>query len=303
MELRHLRCFLAVAEELHFGRAAERLHISQPPLSQHIQNLEAELGVSLFMRTKRRVELTDAGRVLVGHAERVIEAAAAAARATQRAGTGAIGRLAVGFLHAHAYELLPRIVSSFRDGHPDVELRLEEQSSSQQLAAISARHLDFGLVWLPVGSGDVASARLGAETYVIAVPAGSRLAALPAIHVRELAEEPIVMFARQPGNVGLFRSVSNIFFDARISPPVAQSANTIHTAIGLVSAGVGIAIVPQSARRLGFPTVEFRPILGGSWAIDYGLAWRSGRLTPVQEAFRETALAIAAEVAKSETGE
>lgn len=287
MDLHHLRCFVAVAEELHFGRAARRLNLSQPPLSQHIRNLEADLGTTLFDRSNRRVALTESGRVLLHHAIATLTRAEEARRAVQAAASGMSGTLAVGFLHVHALSTLPELVARFRAIAPGVAMRLQEMSSSAQLAAIRDGLLDLGMMWLPIPSGSLNAATLWREPFLLALPIDHPLAGNPNVSLTSIAQEPFIAYARQAGDVGLSRAVTKLLLTSGVSPPVAQVANTIHTAVGLVGAGVGIAVVPMSARKMRAPRVFFTPVLDEAQGIDVGLVGRTGSATPVESIFRK----------------
>ncbi len=260
MELRHLRYFVAVAEELHFARAARRLHMAQPPLSQQIKSLEDELGVRLFDRSHRRVRLTDAGAAFLTGARRTLATAERAADAARRAARGETGRLAIGYVASVAYQLLPAILRAFRRRAPDVTLVLEEMSSAEQSRALAAGTLDVGFVRRPppIEPG-LAGIVVRREPIVLALPRGHALAALRVIRLSELRAEPFIVFPARPRP-----SWADVAIDlcrrAGFEPAVAQEAIEMTSALSLVAAGIGITLVPASVRAIRRPGVVFRPI-------------------------------------------
>lgn len=260
MELRHLRYALAIADELHFGRAAARLHIAQPPLSQQIKQLEDEIGVRLFDRSHRRVRLTDAGAAFMAEARRTLASAERAADAARRAARGEVGRLAIGYVSSAAYQLLPALVRAFRRRAPDVTLALEEMSSSEQSRALAARALDLGIVRRPppVEPG-LAGTVVRREPTVLALPRDHALAPRRTLRLRELAREPFVVFPARPRP-----SWADVAVDlcrrAGFEPRIVQEAIEMASALSLVAAGIGIALVPASVRAVRRPGVVFRAI-------------------------------------------
>src|SRR6266536_81806 len=237
MELRHLRYFLAVADELHFGRAAVRLHIAQPPLSRQVRQLEDELGFDLFVRTPRRVRLTDAGRAFRDEARSILARVAEAAAAARRVAQGEAGALAVGFVASATYALLPRLYRRFRERHPDIALALTEMSTAEQVEALRAGQIQVGLARPPVGDDTLAVEPLADEPLVAALPARHRLAASGPVALRALAREPFVLFPRQP-RPGWIDVVQAACAAAGFRPAVAQEALELSTAVTLVAAGI-----------------------------------------------------------------
>lgn len=287
MELRHLRYFVTVAEELHFGRAAERLHIAQPPLSRQVRDLERELGLTLFSRANRRVELTHAGRAFLPEARRTLAQAERAKRAAQRAAGGETGRLRVGFVEAATYSgVLPDALGALRRRLPEVGLELFEQSSQQQTEALRDERIDLGIMHSPPHD---AARWLGVERVMrdpmaVALPSAHPLAARARVALRTLAGEPFLML-RRPDGPGLHDRVIAACQNAGFSPQVAQMAGQLQTLVGLVAAGVGVALLPASLAALRRPGVVYRPLIGltidmGTWA-----AWRAGEESPVRAQF------------------
>jgi len=258
MELRHLRYFVAVAEELHFGRAAARLGIAQPPLSQQIRQLEREIGVDLFVRA-RRVALTEPGRVLLMEARAILQRVAAATLAVQRAQRGETGALAVGVVASATYGVVPRIFRTFRARHPDVALTLAVMRSAEQAAALRAGQIQLGLARPPFGDETLRSETLLEEPVVVALPGGHRLATRHALRLRALADEPFVLFPRdrRPGWSDFVRGLCRA---AGFEPRIGEEATELATAMTLVAAGVGVTLVPASVRELRRTGIDYRPI-------------------------------------------
>lgn len=288
MELRQLRYFVTLAGELHFGRAAKRLALTQPPLSQAIQKLEAELGVRLFDRTQRRVALTHAGKVFLDEARHTLARADGAMDHARRASRGEVGRLAVGFLANTAYTLLPLVLRDFARGFPGVTLELRELTIPQQFEALRRENIDVGLLRPPVVDAELSAETILEEPFVVALPAAHALCALRRVPLRRLAGEPFVMFPRVPGF--LFHDLIMGFCQrAGFTPRVAQEVNQTHAAIGLVSAGLGIALVPASAQKIALAGVAYRPLREATPLAQVSVAWRRTDASPVVAAFLEVA--------------
>jgi len=288
MELRHLRYFVAVAEELHFGRAARRLHIAQPPLSQQIRRLEAELGTELLRRSRRRVELTEPGRLLLEHARPLIADADGLEGLVRRAAGGEVGRLAVGFVGSATYRALPALVRAFRDRVPDVDLVLTELTSTPQVAALRARQIDVGIVRPPVVEDGLLLEPLVEESLVAAVSDAHPLAGRRRIAVAALADEPFVLFPRDVGT-GLYDDVAGVCRAAGFEPRVVQQAGDMQTIVSLVSAGIGVSLVPASVTALKLPGVAYRELDGENAILALALASRRDDGSPLVTRFREVA--------------
>lgn len=261
MELRHLRYFVAVAEELGFSRAADRLHMAQPPLCQQIRQLEQELGMQLFARTRRRVELSQAGRELLPEARRVLDQAESLVRTARRFVAGEIGSLKVGFSGAAAYAVMPAMLRKFRARFPNVALSLEEHTTERQIALLASHELDAGLVRLPVQDAPAALEfkTIVREPLLLAMPHRHRLSRGRSVAVTALAGEPFIVVARQAAP-GLYDQIENLCRRAGFKPTIVQQATEIQTIVGLVSAAMGIAIVPASVRGLQGGRVIYRPL-------------------------------------------
>ncbi|WP_457931571.1 LysR substrate-binding domain-containing protein [Pseudomonas aeruginosa] len=262
MELRHLRYFIAVAEELHFGRAAERLGISQPPLSQQIQALEEEIGARLFERTNRRVELTDAGRLFLDESRQVLVQVDKAVLLARRAHLGELGELKIGFTSSAPFtSTIPSSIHAFRKAYPDVHLDLQEMSSRQVLKALLEESLQVGVI-RPLALPDAVHwVELFREPLVAVLRADHPLAACSedGLAIAALAEEPFVFFPRSYGT-GLYDQVIALTRQAGFSPRIAQEASEAMTIIGLVSAGLGVSILPASFRRTRVDGVVYRTL-------------------------------------------
>ena len=295
MELRQLRYFCLLAEELHFGRAAKRLALTQPPLSQAIANLERELGVKLFDRTRRRVALTHAGTAFLEEARATLARAAQAIELAQRAERGEVGRLGVGYLAATAFTLLPLVLRDFARAFPGVKLELRELTIPQQHAALLKGDIDLAILRPPVDEAELDSEVVMSERFVAALPAAHPLCALQRVPARRLAREPFVMFPRQPGLVN-HDLVMGFCLRAGFTPRVAQEANQTHTVVSLVSAGIGVALVPESTRRIGLAGVAYRPLRERTPLSRTAIAWRRGESSPALSAFLDVARRVAKQV-------
>ncbi len=287
MELRHLRYFIAVAEELHFGRAAERLGISQPPLSQQIQALEEEIGARLFERTNRRVELTDAGRLFLDESRQVLAQVDKAVLLARRAHLGELGELKIGFTSSAPFtSTIPSSIHAFRKAYPDVHLDLQEMSSRQVLKALLEESLQVGVI-RPLALPDAVHwVELFREPLVAVLRADHPLAAgsEDGLAIAALAEEPFVFFPRSYGT-GLYDQVIALTRQAGFSPRIAQEASEAMTIIGLVSAGLGVSILPASFRRARVDGVVYRTLSDPEATTAVWLARRQNEGSPLALSF------------------
>lgn len=284
MELRHLRYFIAVAEELHFGRAADRVGIAQPPLSKQIQQLEDEIGVKLFKRTKRSVSLTHAGETFLKEARQALELSERAVRSARRADRGEIGRLVVSFVGSATYSFLPYALRFFRNRFPHVELVLLELTTYEQLDALRRKAVDAAFVRKPIKDDDLFIETLFQEPLIVALPGGHALASRTSIPLQMLAPEGFVMFSRQQGTT-FHDQVVSLCHQAGFSPDVVQEAVQIPTVLGLVSAGMGITLVPASVRKLRLAGVVYRNLAEVDRTTELAMAWRRDDESPVLSAF------------------
>ncbi|HYB27665.1 MAG TPA: LysR substrate-binding domain-containing protein [Solirubrobacteraceae bacterium] len=262
MELRQLRYFVAVAEELHFRRAAERLHISQPPLSQQIRALEDELGFALLVRTRRRVELTPAGAAFLRDARTLLAELEGAVATARRIDAGQTGRLRISFVGSALFSIVPGTVERFRRSRPGVEIELHERPTIDQLRAVRAGVSDVGLVRPPIeDDAGLQVQTVLRERTVAALPAGHELAALSRVPLRRLAAEPLVLFPRDQAP-GFHDLLIDSLAGAGAAPRVIQYAPEMLTIMGLVAAGTGVSLVPASVSRLALEGVSYRPVSG-----------------------------------------
>ena len=259
MELRHLRYFVAVAEELHFGRAAARLFIAQPPLSQQVQQLERELGVTLFQRTSRRVQLTAAGEVFLTGARQTLAGLDAAVQSTQRAARGETGWLGIGFAASATYDLLPAVLHDFRARFPDVALSLMELNAVEQSAALRDRSIHVGFARPHTEDAEIVVEAVLREPFLVALPAAHMLAGHEMLSLDMLAGEPFVSFPEKPlpSYAQVVRAVCE---GAGFAPRVVQEVREMQTAISLVAAGLGVALLPASVQHLRRDGVVYRPL-------------------------------------------
>jgi DNA-binding transcriptional LysR family regulator len=303
IELRHLRYFIAVAEDLSFSKAAERLGMAQPPLSQQIQRLETLVGHPLFER-RPRVRLTPAGEAFLLAARRALAQVEQGVEATHRAARGEIGAVTVGFAASMILSIVPEVVRAFRKQFPGVDLQLRELSSAAQVQALRDGQIDVGLVREPLPLGDLGKGELrfetiGGESFVAVLPPEHPLAGQRRIPLPELAEEPFVHFPRHVAP-GLYDRILTLCQDAGFHPRVVQEAHEWLTIVGLVEAGMGVSLVPESFRKLKWGKVVYRPLTleGGAAGVDpryaITLCWRADGERPAVEAFLRTCRELAA---------
>ena len=290
LSLRQLEQFLAVTETMSFRRAAERLHMAQPPLTAAIRQMEDALGVRLLERTNRIVGLTEAGRVLREEARRTLAQAARAETLARRAGQGISGSLRISFVASAVRHLLPELVADFRRTHPDVLLELTEMPSARQMEALLDDRIDVGIVVLPLpaeAEKQIAVHVVAKKHYVAALPAHHALAmATRPLQLAALAHEPWILFPAHEGP-GLHALILAACTEAGFTPQVAQRAVQMETILGLVAAELGVALVPDLFRTSGWERVVFRALRGPGAPIDYylALAWRKGDASAALAAF------------------
>jgi len=271
IELRSWRQFLAVAELLHFGRAAEQLGMTQPPLSLAIQQLERRLGVPLFERSHRSVALTAAGQAVIAPARQLLLQAAGLPALAQEAQQGQAGRLRLGFVSTVGFGPLPLWLRGFRDRHPGVTVALQEATGDVQLRALAQGEVDAGFLlhapgMAPVSVGEPARVlqrlSVGSEALVLALPESSPLARTKRLKLAEVLAQPIIIFPREIA-ASLFDALLAFYHANGISPHIAQQAIQMQTIVNLVSAGLGIAWVPEAMTQLRRPGVVYRPLPAG----------------------------------------
>jgi DNA-binding transcriptional LysR family regulator len=295
MELRHLRYFVAVAEELHFGRAAARLHIAQPPLSRQIRDLEREVGTPLFERVPRGVALTPAGRAFLPEARLTLAQAARAERTAERAARGEIGRLRVGFVEAATYSrVLPEVLGFFRLHLANIGISLFEMDAHQQADAFRDGRIDLGLLHSVPADADrlLHVEPVYTDPMIVAVPGTHRLAAQARLTLAAFASEPFVLFPRH-GAPRLYDDIIASCRTAGFNPRVVQEATAWHTLAALVGAGVGSAFLPQSLTSFQRPGVVYRSIRALAVGMEMSAVWKRGDKSPVRERFVTALRAVA----------
>lgn len=293
MKFHLLRYFVVLAEELHFGRAAERLAITQPPLSAALKNLEIELGVLLLERTSKHVALTAAGAAFLTEARVILERVAVAGDTARAVAGGLRGRLDVGFTGSMIYRDMPRVVHSFRHQMPDIDVHLRELSSTEQIDALQRGHLHAGFVNVATLPASLSGVALTADTLVCCLPESHAQARGSNVDLRELAEEDFLMFARDvaPAN---HDNVIAVFSQAGIQPRTRHAARQWLTIVSLVAGGMGVALVPASIAQAGIRGVRLLPIRGLSPRAVGMLAWPTGHRLAVLDSFIATAMTILA---------
>jgi DNA-binding transcriptional LysR family regulator len=285
MDLKTLRCFVAAAEEEHFGRAAEQVHLSQPALSRQIQRLEDEMEVRLFDRSGKGVSLTHAGRVFVGYAESTLREAERGEAAARRAADGLEGMLDISFVSPAVYSnVVPALVSRFRKKAPEVKLTLHELSSVPQSEALEAGQIDIGFLHPPVPGPDIDFQTVFRQRFIAVVPEEHTLAGASAIRPDRLAGEPFVIFTRERGS-GLFDRIIAVCKQHGFSPRIGQYANQMQTIVSLVATGIGVAIVPHSIQRIGREGVSYCELTGVDDQALLSAAWNRSNQNPALGSF------------------
>jgi DNA-binding transcriptional LysR family regulator len=290
LELRQLRYFVAVAEELHFGRAAARLHMTQPPLSQAIAALEDLLGAPLFLRNRRTVELAAAGIALLPEARRLLAQADALPELAQRAAGGQAGRLALAFVTSCDYSVLPPFLRRYSERYPDVHLSLLEATSDVQAEELLRGRIDAGLLIPPLpdkAKDELDYMKVLDEPLILCAPAGlAALADDKPVRLQDLPRLPLIIFPREI-SPALHDAILACFRAAGITPVIGQLAIQMQTIVSLVSAGMGLALVPQSVSNLMRPGVEYRALADPTPLVETGIAWRRDNPSPVLQGFLE----------------
>lgn len=273
MELRELRYFIAVAEELSFTRAAKRLNMAQPPLSQQIRNLEERLGVALLARTRRHVELTDAGRLFLEQCYHAVNAVQHGAELARRSARGETGQVTLGALEYSSFTILPSILRAFGEKRPEVDLSLRLLPNTQQENALRFGQIDVSLMRPPIASDEIASALVMREPFLVALPSNHPVASRRKVSIRDLADDKFVLYPRELGPA--FHDHLHRFCSAAgFTPRVALEVTQIHTAIGLVGARIGVALVPRSVSRVIVDDVVYKELQQPAPTVDVVLAWR-----------------------------
>lgn len=273
VEIFRLRYFVAVAEELHFGRAADRLHVAQPAISRQIAQLEAGIGARLFDRTRSQIRLTAAGRVLLPRARDILARVIEASRLTRRAAEGMTGMIEIGFVGSATYSLLPNILNKFRSNHPDVELVLHAMNTAELRVALVERSIDVAFARPKIDDPEVVNERVLDEPLIIALPQDHPLAGQETIALAELAGSPFVLYPRQP-RPSFADTILRLCLEAGFSPQVAQETMELQTALGLIAVGAGVSLVPASVEESQRHGIAYRRIAGDGPRTSLSLAYR-----------------------------
>jgi DNA-binding transcriptional LysR family regulator len=284
LELRHLRYFVAVAEELHFSRAAERLHIAQPPLSQQIRKLEQYVGHPLFTRNSRTVALTPAGETLLERSRYLLRRFEDDLETVRRVGRGDIGTLTVGFIGSAMLTVLPALISSYRKRFPQVDLRLRELTTSSLVDAIRQGAVDLGFLRDAGPTEGLNVENAVAERFVIALAAKHPLASRKKISLAQLKAEPLILFARELGPLAWDKTIA-LCESAGFRPTIVQDAPEWLTVLRLVSSGLGFSIAPACVATIQTPGVVCRELTKCPVFTNIELARRTDHLNPIMEAF------------------
>lgn len=301
MNIRQLRYFLAVAQELNFTRAAEKVGIAQPPLSQQILALEQELGTQLFTREKRRVQLTAAGEVLVDHAHRVINAAAAAEAAVKLVERGAGASITVGAVYSAIYSFLPNLLRYFNSLAPNVEINLREMTIAQQIDALNEGLIEVGLLRGPIHQRNLRTEILYRERLVVALPSTRGADIGERMSIVDIAKEPLIAVGRGSSR-GYSDRVLDVFDARELEPRIVHEVSDMHTAVCLVAAGMGVSIVPAIMQTMQTKGVIYRPIAEETGGITFALALRRETESSLIDMFVKAARKSAAEMLADNPG-
>jgi DNA-binding transcriptional LysR family regulator len=285
MELRHLRYFVVLAEELNFGRAAARLHISQPPLTRQIQQLEEKIGACLFLRTTRGVELTTAGKTLLEEAQRILGMVKVATERTGKAARGQIGRLDVGIFGSAILNHIPRLLLEFRNHYPEVEIALYPMTKAEQLEALRAHQITVGFNRHVPKEADIVVETVYFEPLVIALNRKHPLAQQKSIRIADIVDQPLIVYPRNT-RTSFAQDVLSLIHEEGGVPQVVQEVADVVTAIALVASGFGICVTPQAASSLKLPGVVYRQIKAEQPpSIELACLYRQDDQSPILAAF------------------
>lgn len=292
MDLRRLRYFAAVAEELHFGRAAERMHVVQSAVSHQVKLLEEELGFPLLERSRHKVRLTVPGEIFLPEALDLLRRTDEAVHRARSSAEGAVGRLAIGFVDNVLWSMLPPMLRDFRKQWPNIKLTLHPLDRAEQIEALRASVIDFGIIPSPSPGHPLKTVALGAAPLMAAIPDGHPLASRSALSVIDLANEPFVLFPLRM-NSRILEVIIACCASAGFTPRVAQEAGQLHTLLALVSAGLGVTLVPQWVARVRQPGVTYMTVNDLSTPYELIAAWHASTDNPAVANFREIATSIA----------
>jgi DNA-binding transcriptional LysR family regulator len=289
VDLRHLRYFIAVAEEKNLGRAALRLHISQPPLTRQIHQLEEELGTTLFLRTPRGMELTQAGELFLMEARNIRSLVELATERTQRAGQGKLGRLDVGIFGSAILDAIPRLLLTFRNCYPDVKVVLHTLTKVEQIEALRQGRISVGFNRMLAPIEDICVKQVATEGLLLAVRTDHVLARQPVIRFTDLKDHPMILFPTG-ARPSFIDKVIDLCAESGFQPTISQEVNDTLTSVALVSSGFGICLVPDSVTTLQFPGVVYRKLseTPPNFCVDLSCIYRKNDASPILKAFLET---------------
>lgn len=286
---RQLLYFLVLAEELNFSRAAERLHMSQPPLSKQIKQLEQELGCRLFERVGRGVLLTEAGRLLLGEAHRILDQIEQTQNLVRRAGRGEIGQIILGFTPSAANVVLPSVLGEFTVRYPDVELSLHEMKADELVERLDDKWLDVAFLYLPFDDDRFRCEVVLSERLILALPDGHPLASKATVGMTELANEPFILPLRHRHMPGLYGQITAVCRESGFVPRAVQRGVwQMQTILGLVGGGIGVALVPETFRDLPRKGVTYKYLRDLDPVVQIGVVWRRDDTVPVLDSFLRT---------------
>lgn len=294
LKFHQLEYFIAVAEELHFGKAADKLNISQPPLSQQIKKLEDNLNIKLFNRTKRRVELTNSGQLFLQDAYKILEQVEMATDKLKQSSNGEIGELVLGYSSYSIFDILPMILKEFYKLYPNINLKLKHMSTSEQEAAFQNSEIHVGLLCPPINQKELHLDVIYSQPFVVALPSDHPLVnrgEKHSLNIRELSNYPFIMTPRSIGR-GYYDRIINICFDGNFSPQVVQEVNELHELISLVSTGLGISIVPKSLTQFNKDNVTYMMLNNDNYLVETALVCKSNETSKIVFNFLEIAKKI-----------
>ncbi|MCC6534123.1 MAG: LysR family transcriptional regulator [Burkholderiales bacterium] len=295
MELRHLRYFIAVAEELHFGRAAQRLGMSQPPLSQQIKALEQDIGTRLFERTRHKVSLTQAGESMLAEAHQLLEHAERVRSVARQSQGAPLSRLNIGCLSSVLFDILPPLLDRLHATHPEIRIALQDFETASALAALLDEKVDVAIIRIDKAEPPLRARRIMNDHFIAAIPARHALARRATVALRDLADEPLVVYSRR-----MWPSSHDRILDActraGFRPNLAYRGATITSQIGFVACALGIALVPNTVRHWRVPRVVYRPLDEPIPASAVSLVWHGRRRSEAIRLFLDTAQEVYPEV-------
>lgn len=277
MQIHQLKYFITVAEELHFGKAAKRLNISQPPLSQQIKKLENNLGVLLFNRTKRKVELTEVGNLFLQDAYKILEQIETSTNKVEQYTQGEIGELNLGYSSYCIFDVLPMVLKEFYQGYPNVKVNLKHLGTAQQILAFKDSEIQVGLLCPPIDQSNLSLEMIYHQPFIVALPSDHPLVEKckdDSIDIKRLENYPFILTPRNIGP-GYYDKIINLCFDANFSPNIILEVNDLHELISLVSTGLGISIVPQSLNQYQKSNVVYKKLNNNKYKVDTAVAYKN----------------------------